>query len=146
MAGIRCGENGRSRYGFSSEIVACDDVRVDADNPSCTHIDCLLTNIVSLGEPPYPLHREMICVYVVLTEGRGRGRGQVKFAIVDEMGVEVPIFGSPSYDLDFLKGSPVDVHGFVFRIESCPFPRAGEYALQFSYNEVVLERRPVRLR
>jgi hypothetical protein len=77
-------------------LIPCDDVRVDPDNPTCTHIDCLLTNIVSLDDPPYPLLKEMICVYVVLTEGRKTGRGQVRYALVDDLGVEIPSSGRRS--------------------------------------------------
>ena len=61
-------------------MLLCDDARVDPDKPGCTHIDCLMSNIVSLEMPPFPLVREMICVYLVLTDCHGSGIAQIRVA------------------------------------------------------------------
>jgi hypothetical protein len=126
-------------------MLLCDDVRIDPDTPTCTHIDCLMSNIVSMEDPPFPLVREMFCVYLVLTECHGSGIGQIRVAFVDEE-VKKPIFGSPEHALDFSGHSPLELLGVVFRIEAGMFPRAGQYSVQFWYNQQKLEERPLRLR
>lgn len=126
-------------------MLLCDDVRPDQDNPTCTHIDCLMSSIVSKEEPPFPLIREQICIYLVLTECYGQGTGQIRVAYLDAEN-EQPLFGSPPHRLDFAGHSPLELLGVVFRIEGGRFPKAGQYAVQFWYNEQKVEERPLRLR
>ena len=126
-------------------MILCDDVRVDPENPTCVHVDCLMGNIKSLEDPPFPLLREMLCVYLVLTECHGTRVAQIRVAYTDGE-QEQPLFGSPPRQLDFAGHSPLDQLGVVFRLEGCPFPQAGRYAVQFWYNDHKVEERPLRLR
>jgi hypothetical protein len=126
-------------------MVLCDDVRIDPARPTCAHIDCLMSNIVSLEDPPFPLVREMICVYFILTGGHGKGMGQIRVAYMDREHEE-PVFGSAEHLLDFSGQSPLDLLGVAFRIEACRFPRAGQYSVQFWYNGEKVEERLLRLR
>ncbi len=54
----------------------------------------------------YPLLREMICVFLVLTECRGRGRVQIRVSLLHGL-TEQPLFGSPEHEVDFASVSPV---------------------------------------
>jgi hypothetical protein len=126
-------------------MLLCDDVHADPNNAACTHIDCLMSNIVSLEDPPYPLLREMICVFLVLAECRGRGRVQVIVSFVDGLR-EQPLFGCPEHEVDFSSADPLDVIGIPFRIRDCRFPIAGAYSVQFWYNGAKLAERPLHLR
>jgi hypothetical protein len=81
-------------------MLLCDDIRIDADDPACVHVECLLTNVVSLEFPPFPLLREMLCVYLMLTECYGNGVAQIRVVYSDGEH-EVPLFGSPERLLDF---------------------------------------------
>ena len=126
-------------------MLLCDDAHVDRDNSACTHIDCLMSNIVSLEQPPFPLVREMICVYLVLTECRGSGTAQIRVAFCDT-GSDQLLFGSPPHTLDFTGHSPLELLGVTFRMETCPFPRAGRYSVQFWYNDEKAEERSLQLR
>lgn len=126
-------------------MLLCDDVRIDPDKPNCAQIDCLLSNLVSLETPPFPLLREMICVYLVLTECYGKGAGQIRVAYVDGEQEEA-VFGSSERVLDFAGHDPLEVLGVVFRLQACPFPRAGLYSVQFWYNGQKVEERPIQLR
>ena len=126
-------------------MLLCDDVRPDPGNPSCTHIDCLMGNLVSLEEPAFPLLREAICVYLVLTECQGRGTGQIRVAFSDSEPEQV-LFGSPEHEINFAGQSPLDLLGVVFRLRDCLFPQAGRYAVQFWYNHQKVEERPLRLK
>jgi hypothetical protein len=126
-------------------MLLCDDVWIDPDNPTCTNIKCLMGNIVALEKPPFPIVRELICVYLVLTECYGTGVGQIRVVYTDSE-QEEPLFGSPLRTLDFAGYSPLDLLGVVFRLEACPFPKAGRYAVQFWYDGQKVEERPLRLR
>ena len=126
-------------------MLICDDVRMDPVFPTCTHIDCLMSAIVSLEEPPYPLRLEMICVYLVLTDCQGQGTGRIRVAFADAEH-ERPIFGSAPHPFDFNGHSPLELLGIAFRIEDCRFPRDGRYVVQFWYNDSIVEARPLELR
>jgi hypothetical protein len=102
-------------------------------------------NIVSLENPPFPLLRERICVYLVLTECHGHGIGQIRVAYADSEPEQL-LFGSPEHDLDFTGHSPLELLGFVFRLRDCLLPQAGRYSVQFWYNHQKLEERPLRLK
>jgi hypothetical protein len=126
-------------------LLLCDDVREEPDQPNCRHIDGLMSNIVSREVPPYPLVREMICVFLVLTECQGRGIGQVRVAYEDD---EPPraLFGSPEGEIDFTGADPLESLGVTYRLEACPFRRPGRYTVQFWYNGAKLAECPLRLR
>ena len=126
-------------------MLLCDDVRMDPDRPNCVHVDCLMGNIVSLENPPFPLLREMICVYIVLTECYQQGIAQVRVVYTDSEN-EQPLFGSSRHSLNFAGHSPLEMLGVVFRLEGCEFPQAGRYSIQFWYNDRMVEERPLRLR
>ena len=126
-------------------MLICDDVRRDAIVPTCTHIDCLMSTIISREDPPYPLLRATICVYLVLTDCQGRGSGQILVIFADAED-ERPIFGSASHPVDFSGRSPLELLGIVFRIQNCPFPQEGRYVVQFWYDDSLLEERPLELR
>lgn len=126
-------------------MLLCDDVREEPDQPNCRHIDCLMSNIVSRENPPFPLVREMVCVLLVLTECQGRGTAQIRVSYEDEEPPR-PLFGTRERDIDFTGASPLESLGITFRLQACPFPRAGRYAVQFWYNGVKVEERPLRLR
>ena len=130
---------------FVRHMLLCDDVRQDANNPSCTHIDCVMDNIVSLDEPPFPVLRDKICVYLVLTGCHGQGIGQIRVAFADSE-PEQPLFGSPERLLDFAGRSPLELVGVIFRLKACLFPQAGRYSVQFWYDNQKVEDRPLRLK
>jgi hypothetical protein len=126
-------------------MILCENVRIDSDRPTCTHVECLMSNIVSEADPPFPLLREMICVFLVLTDCRGQGTAQIRVSFVDGE-QEQPLFGTPLHQLDFSGRSPLDSLGIVFRLQDCRFPHAGLYSVQFWYNGQKLEECPIRLR
>ena len=126
-------------------MIPCDDVSVDETKSHCVHVECVMGNILSHEDPPFPLVREQICIYLVLTEGHGMGVGQIRVAFVDDE-PERLLFGSPEYTIDFRGHTPLELLSVVFRIRDCVFPRAGRYSVQFWYNDRKVEERPLRLR
>jgi hypothetical protein len=123
-------------------MILCDDVLRDPGDDRRVSILGLISNIRPSGDEPYPLTHAELCVFLSLTEGRGQGIG--KIACVDEESGRVA-FETPQRSIRF-GDDPLDVIGITFRIRSCPFPRPGLYAVQFLYNGVMIEDRPLRLR
>jgi hypothetical protein len=123
-------------------MILCEDWSAASDNPRRVNILGLLTNIISVDEPAYPLLYGELCVFLALTEARGTGSAQI-VCVFEETGQRV--FGTPKRDIAF-GGDPLDVVGAPFRIRDCIFPEEGLYSIQFWYNEQLVEERPLRLR
>jgi hypothetical protein len=58
-------------------MIPCENCRVDSEQGKRIDIFGLLTNINSQEEPPYPLVYRELCVFLALTETRGRGKIQI---------------------------------------------------------------------
>jgi hypothetical protein len=52
-------------------MILCDDWGVDSTSPGRINIFGLISNIVSVDEPPFPLTGREFCVFLTLTETRG---------------------------------------------------------------------------
>ena len=83
-----------------------------------------------------------ICVFLALTDGRGRGRVQIR-CIFEE--TNQSIFATPIRRIQFGR-DPVEILGMPFRIRDCLFPFPGVYSLQLWYNNELLAHSPLRLR
>jgi hypothetical protein len=57
-------------------MLLCEDWKAGPNNPSRVTIIGLIGNIRALDQPPYPLLYPELCVFLALTEGRGKGRGK----------------------------------------------------------------------
>lgn len=123
-------------------MLLCDDWRVDPDNHRRISIIGLLGNIHSLEAPPYPLFYREMCVFLVLTEGRGQGEGKI-VCVFAENGQK--IFETRGRPISF-GDDPLEVVGVPFRIRDCSFPQSGLYAVQFWYEGELVEERPLRMR
>ena len=126
-------------------MILCDGVAVDPDRPLCIQIDCLISTIRSIEDPPFPVLRESICVLLCLTACRGEGIGEIKVVCEDDDS-DLPLFGSPPRRLLFAEQSPLDVVGIAFRLNDCMFPKAGPYTVQFWYNGRCLCEKSLTLR
>ena len=123
-------------------MLLCDDWRADDDNPHRITIIGLITNIHAVDDPPYPLFYREMCVFLALTEGRGKGKGKI-VCVFEEDGRK--IFETRARPISF-GPDPVDVIGVPFRIRDCFFPQAGLYMVQFWYEGELVEERPLRMR
>ena len=123
-------------------MILCDDWNVDPANPNRVNIRGLLSNIDSDAQPPYPCVREELCVFLALTEARGKGLAEI-VCVFDETGQW--IFKTPAYTVTF-GNDPLDVVGVPFRIRNCSFPFPGLYSMQFWYDGEVVAEQPFRLR
>jgi hypothetical protein len=118
-------------------MLLCDAWRVDPGNSHRVTIDGLISSIRAIDDPPYPLLREELCVFLILTGGHGQGQGHIACVFEDtgqtifESGRRPIVFGP----------DPLEVVGVPFRIRDCRFPFPGLYAVQFWYDEVRNGRR-----
>ena len=123
-------------------MLLCDDWRLDPQNNRRITIIGLISNIHSLEDPAYPLFYREMCVFLVLTEGRGQGEGKITCHL-EETGKK--IFETGGRTISF-GPDPLEVVGVPFRIRNISFPQAGRYTVQFWYEGELVEERPLRLR
>src|SRR5262249_45047131 len=106
-------------------MLLCDDWRLEPGTARRVTIIGLISNIRALDQPPYPLLRKDMCVFLALTEGHGRGEGQI-VCIFEETGQK--IFETRKRLIDF-SGDPLEVVGVPIRIRDCNFPLPGIYSV-----------------
>ncbi len=123
-------------------MILCEDWETRPENPRRVSIHGLISSIRSLDQLSYPLLYEEICVFLLLTEGRGIGSAQI-ICVFEETGEKV--FETPMRRVEF-GPDPLEVVALPFRIRDCPFPRPGMYSIQFWYNGVKLAESPLLLR
>jgi len=123
-------------------MLLCDDWRLDPENRHRLVIDGLMVNVHSTDDPPFPLYYEEFCVFLMLTECRGLAEAQI-VCVFEETGAKV--FETPKRKIPTSK-EPLDVVGLPFRIRDSWFPQAGVYSIQFWYDGILVEERPLRMR
>jgi hypothetical protein len=123
-------------------MLLCDDWMLDPLNSRRVTIIGLISNIHGLGQPPYPLLYKELCVFLTLTEGRGQGEGQI-VCVFEDTGQK--IFETAKRPIQF-GADPLEVIGVPFRVRDCSFPFPGLFSVQFWYDGVRIEERPLRLR
>jgi hypothetical protein len=123
-------------------MLLCDDWRLDPANNRRLTIIGLISNIHALGDPPFPLFYKEMCVFLALTDGHGQGEGKIA-CVYEASGQKV--FETRSRPITF-GPDPLEVLGVPFRIRDISFPQPGLYSVQFWYEGVLVEERPLRLR
>jgi len=123
-------------------MLLCEDCQVDPQNSRRVNIIGLISNIRSLESPPFPILCRELCVFLALTEGRAPGESQI-VCVFEETGQRV--FGSPKRTISF-GADPLEVGMLLFRIRDCPFPVPGRYVIQFWYDGIMVEQRPLLVR
>jgi len=123
-------------------MLLCDDVRPDSNNAENVNIQGHVTRIRSRDQPPFPLRHPSLCVYVVLSGGRGEGEFQIA---VREADTDQVVFTSPGYRVAF-PTDPLAVVGLIFRVRDCPFPRPGLYVVHLEFNVRSLAQEPLVVR
>jgi hypothetical protein len=102
----------------------------------------LILNLISPEEPPFPIVYPEICLFVVLTEGRGVGKFAVRIVRADSDQV---VFSTKEYSHSF-GADPLMAYGIPFRLRDCEFPQAGLYWTQFWFNGSLLAQQDIFLR
>ena len=123
-------------------MLPCEDWGCDEGHSNRITVSGLISNIHATTSAAFPLIYPEMCIFLGVTEGRGRGEGQI-VCIDEETGLKV--FETPRHLIRFGR-DPLEMVAVGFRIRGCPFPFAGVYLLQFWYNGIKLEECPVRVR
>ncbi len=123
-------------------MLLCDDWRLNGPNNRRITIVGLIWNIHSVEDPPYPLFYREFCVFLALAEARGQGEGHI-VCVFEDTGEKV--FETRKRPITF-PSDPLEVVGVPFRIRDCSCPRPGRYSVQFWYDDVMVEERPLRMR
>lgn len=123
-------------------MLVCEDWHTDPDQRHRVTIVGLLTNLVSVDDPPFPLLYRELCVFLALAAGRGTGSGKVVCVDAD---TGQGVFETRSRPVPF-GPDPLEVIAVPFRIRDCRFPKAGAYSIQYWHDGELLEERLLRLR
>jgi hypothetical protein len=123
-------------------MLLCDDWKLDLRSSRRVTIIGLINNINVFDPSLYPhIYREM-CVFLALTDCRGKGEGQI-VCIFEETGRK--IFETVKRPILF-GNDPLEVVAVPFRIRECKFPFPGRYSMQFWYNNDRNAEHPLLLR
>jgi hypothetical protein len=123
-------------------MLLCDDFRHDPSAPNKVDILGLVSTIQSHGDPPFPLHHPLLCVYLELTGGRGTGQANIAIRQADT-GLVLSLTAPHAVTFP---PDPLAIRGLGFRILDCVFPTPGLYWVQFCYNQNVLAEQSVLVR
>jgi hypothetical protein len=114
-------------------MLLCDHVGADADNPRRINAYGLMIRLRSL-DGHFPILCSQFCTYLALSNGRGRGFGQVVAVRVENGEI---VWNSRAHLMDF-GTDPLLMHGFSFQMQNCEFTALGPYAIEFRYNGVAI--------
>ena len=127
---------------FIRHMLLCEDVRRDPNNPNKVDVLGLLSTVRAVGEPAFPLHLPVLCVYLEVSGGRGTGQARIDCRQADSGQI---LFSNPSHALTF-SPNPLAVRFLIFRITDCFFAEPGLYWIQFRYNQRILAEQPLVVR
>ena len=123
-------------------MILCSDWHAHGQTGRQVTIVGLLWTIPPPEGSVYPMVYSEFCVYLALTGVRGRGEAHIA-CVAEESGSKV--FETPKRIIP-PRHDPLEVVGVPFRIRNCVFPLPGHYAIQFWYDAVLVEERPLKLR
>jgi hypothetical protein len=123
-------------------MIVCETFEISRDWPIKTNIFGLLTSLSPATDESYPLRVSELCIYVAVSESRGKPVVQVRCLTRPD---DERVFESPAYELE-LENDPLQVIALPFRLRDCPFPKPGQYAFQFLYNHAILDERVLQLK
>jgi len=123
-------------------MILCDHWEFDDANQNRVNIFGLMSYLFPTEFPPYPAVKEKLCVFLALTEVRGRGRTHIR-CVFEASGQTV--FRTAEREIE-AGGDPLAIDLVAFHIHGCPFPEPGIYSIQFWYNDEMVHECPLRLR
>jgi hypothetical protein len=123
-------------------MIVCDDVLTDPQRPGKPVLVGLICLVTPDTDPPYPYTLDQMCVFLILTEGRGTGTCQLRLVfeltgqVVWQTRPQTVVFGP----------DPLALSGLLFRDHGIPFPFQGVYSLEFWYNGQLLAQQQILAR
>lgn len=120
-------------------MLLCEDWYSDPRAANRVTIVGLISNLRATDDPPFPILYEELCVFLALTNGRGRGSAKI---VCTYEATGRCVFETPSRSIDFGL-DPLEIVGVPFRIQEMLFERAGLYSIQFWFDNELLAERPL---
>jgi uncharacterized protein DUF6941 len=111
-------------------MIVCDDVVTGSEAPTKPVIVGLTT---AIHANQYPFRLTNLCVFLVLTGGRGQGNAKLRLI---EDGVE-RILVEFSHPVTF-PADPLAISGIPWRLVDLEFAKPGVYRIEFHYNDQCL--------
>jgi len=112
-------------------LVVCDSVIREQGSNKLS----LIGTFNGIFSTSFPMVHHSLCVYIAITEGRGRAQCKLKMACLDTNTVIVELPGQ----IDF--GGPTNVGEMVFQWNQVRFEQPGVYAFEFWVNNELLGSR-----
>jgi hypothetical protein len=123
-------------------MVVCDTVAPNPENPNKTDLLGVLSTLTVDPEESFPAVLAQMCVFLILTSGRGTGCGEI---VVVDAESDAPVFGCRPDEMTF-GDDPLERVGKVFRLLDCRFPSVGQFRVEFRYNDKVLAHQTIEVR
>jgi hypothetical protein len=124
-------------------MILCDEILHDEPRPG----KLIIVGLTSLIDWPTgsttPMRLEKLVVLLILTDGRGTGKGQI---VCRNEVTGVPIFGSPPTVISFEGKDPTGHYGVTFKLLDCHFPEPGVYLVQFLFDDHLVHEQALTVR
>jgi hypothetical protein len=127
---------------FVRHMLLCDDVQTDPNNPRKVNVFGLVNTLGAAEGSDFPLCHPELCIYLLMTGGRGTGEGRIVAVAADTNEVA---FASPAHPITF-PPDPLALLGCIFRIQDCVFQKSGLYWIQFWFNGKTIAQQPLLVR
>jgi hypothetical protein len=123
-------------------MIVCEEIITDPRNSNRVSLVNLINSIRSLSQPRFPVRFPLFCIFVQMSECRGKHTLRIEVRVAD---TDMIILGTTLSEVSFPK-APLLVHGVRFRIRNCTFPAAGLYWVQLWVDDHMLAQQPLVLR
>lgn len=118
-------------------FILCEEIQHDPFNSNRLTIIGLVSTI-QVHDGGFPARFPELCVFLQLADCRGVGVVQIRVTDADTDHV---LFESPQKSLHF-GIDPLHAHGIIYRIQNLTFRHPGLYAVEFLYNEIMIDQHP----
>jgi hypothetical protein len=126
-------------------MILCDDIISSEYWPRKHLIVGLITLVNWPAGLTTPMRIEKLSAYLILTGGRGTGKGQI-VCFDEETGREIFRFPQNPLFISFEGKDPVGHRGLIMRAIGCPFPQPGVYVLKFLFDDNLVCEQQITVR
>jgi len=123
-------------------LIPCEDYFIHAAHPEKISLINLIFGIRSLQDPPFPVVQREFCLFLMLSNGRGKGN--LRLAIV-QVDTDEAILKTAVRPINF-GNDPLRVIGLPIRIKDCEFPAAGLYSIEVTFDDQLIGQQQLLLK
>jgi hypothetical protein len=124
-------------------MIVCDEVVKDSQRPGKLTIVGLTSLVTWPSGGTNGVTLERLVILLILTNGRGSGMGKIVCRNEENGDVK---FDSPPQPISFEGKDPLAHYGVTFRFHNCHFPAPGVYAVQFLFDDTVVQEQLITVR